>query len=29
VRFTTDENGYAYGYRRVIASDLFVVDGLK
>jgi hypothetical protein len=29
VRSTADGNGYAYGYERILASDLFVVDGLK
>ena len=29
MRFTADESGYAFGYSRVIASDLYVVEGLK
>jgi eukaryotic-like serine/threonine-protein kinase len=29
IRTTADGSGYAYGYARIIASDLYVVDGLK
>jgi Tol biopolymer transport system component len=29
VSFTSDQVGYAYGYTRMLASDLYLVEGLK
>jgi hypothetical protein len=29
VAFTSDQVGYVYGYTRMLASDLYLVDGLK